>query len=77
MWEPRGGLYIRNVAGLLVRLSGRQDDSGRRIFIHRANSCRGRSNGGGPVGAVSKAIGPGVCGILHPSFGERPFHALG
>ncbi len=42
-----------------------------RISIHRANSCRGRSNGGGPVGGVSKPIGPGVCGILHPNFREH------
>jgi hypothetical protein len=51
MWGPYRGSYIRNVLGLLVRLYMRLDDSGRRISIHRANSCRGRSYGGGPEGA--------------------------
>ena len=46
MWGPHRGSYIRNVPGLLVSLYLRRDDSGRRISIHRANSCRGRSRGG-------------------------------
>ncbi len=73
MREPRRGLYIRNVAGLLVRLSGHLDDPGRRISIHRANSCRGRFGGGGSKAGVSDPIGPGVCGILDLDFGEHPF----
>ena len=76
MWEPRRGLYIRNGAGLLVRLSGHLDDSGRRISIHRANSCRGRSGGGGSEAGVYGPIGPGPCTILHADFGEWSFHAL-
>ena len=76
MWEPRKGLYIRHVAGLLVRLSGHLDDPGRRISIHRANSCRGRSGGGGAKEGVSGPVGPGLCGKLDANFAEFLFHAL-
>jgi hypothetical protein len=73
----RGAEVLREDAGwgTVPVLAARASD-----FPHVHPSCKLLSppalRGWGNWGA-SGPIGPGVCGILDPNFGEFPFHALG
>jgi hypothetical protein len=46
--------------------------------VSRYEPALARTRVGAPAwGALALGLGPGLCKILHPNFGEFLFHALG